>query len=93
MPHMSAPVIGKLALSTLFVAYSKKMFMKVFLDTNAFYNNWFVDNANFKLLFHYLNNEEFDLLLSNLVAQEVNNIRERELVEILLTETAIFKIV
>ena len=69
------------------------MFMKVFLDTNAFYNNWFVDNANFKLLFHYLNNEEFDLLLSNLVAQEVNNIRERELVEILLTETAIFKIV
>ncbi|GAC11997.1 PIN domain-containing protein [Paraglaciecola chathamensis] len=55
--------------------------MKVFLDTNALYNNWFVDNANFKLLFHYLNNEEFDLLLSNLVAQEVNNIRERELVE------------
>mgnify|MGYP001942283240 CR=1 FL=1 len=57
------------------------MFMKVFLDTNAFYNNWFVDNANFKLLFHYLNNEELDLLLSKLVAQEVNNIRERELLE------------
>lgn len=55
--------------------------MKVFLDTNAFYNNWFVDNANFKLLFHYLNNEELDLLLSKLVAQEVNNIRERELLE------------
>lgn len=55
--------------------------MKVFLDTNAFYNNWFVDNANFKLLFHYLNNEQLDLLLSKLVAQEVNNIRERELFE------------
>ncbi len=55
--------------------------MKVFLDTNVFYKNWFVDNASFKLLFHYLNNEQLDLLLSNLVVQEVNNIRERELSE------------
>ena len=72
-----------LVLSTWLVVSlkEKKWFMKVFLDTNAFYNNWFVDNANFKLLFHYLNNEQHDLLLSNLVVQEVNNIREREIFE------------
>lgn len=56
--------------------------MKVFLDSNAFYKNWFVSNANFKLLFYFLNNEKHELLLSDLVAQETNNIRERELNEI-----------
>lgn len=56
--------------------------MKVFLDTNVFYKNWFVRNANFSLLFYFLNNEKFDLLLSTLVVQETNNIRERELKEI-----------
>ena len=56
--------------------------MKVFLDTNVFCNNWFVSNANFSLLFYFLNNEKFDLLLSRLVVQETNNIRERELKEI-----------
>lgn len=55
--------------------------MKVFLDSNIFYNNWFVSNANFKLFYHYLNNNQHELLLSKLVAQEVNNIRERELAE------------
>lgn len=55
--------------------------MKVFLDTNIFYNNWFVSNANFKLFYHYLNNNQHELLLSELVVQEVNNIRERELSE------------
>lgn len=56
--------------------------MKVFLDTNVFYNNWFAGNANFKLLFYFLNNEQHELLLSDLVVQETNNIRERELNEI-----------
>lgn len=56
--------------------------MKIFLDTNAFYNNWFASNANFKLLFYFINNEGHELLLSDLVAQEVNNIREREIDEI-----------
>jgi len=56
--------------------------MKVFLDTNIFCKNWFVANANFKLLFYFLNNEKCDLLLSNLVVQETNNIRERELKEV-----------
>jgi hypothetical protein len=56
--------------------------VKVFLDTNVFYKNWFVRNANFSLLFYFLNNEKFDLLLSKLVVQETNNIRERDLKEI-----------
>lgn len=56
--------------------------MKVFLDTNVFYKNWFASNANLKLLFYFLNNEEYDLLLSDLVVQETNNIREREVNEV-----------
>lgn len=56
--------------------------MKVFLDTNIFCKNWFVSNVNFSLLFFYLNNEKHDFLLSDLVVQETNNIRERELKEI-----------
>ncbi|NRB65700.1 MAG: DUF4935 domain-containing protein [Saprospiraceae bacterium] len=55
--------------------------MKVFLDTNVFYNNWFASNPNFKLLFRYLNNETEELLLSDLVVEEVENIRNRELNE------------
>ena len=56
--------------------------MRVFLDTNCFYNNWFASNANCKLLFYFLNNEKHNLLLSDLVVQETNNIRERELAEV-----------
>ena len=56
--------------------------MKVFLDTNVFYQNWFADNAHFNLLFYFLNNEKHDLLLSDLVVEETNNIRERELKEV-----------
>ncbi|MER0365646.1 PIN domain-containing protein [Vibrio vulnificus] len=55
--------------------------MNVFIDTNAFYNNWFVGNVNFKLLFHYLNNEQLDLLISDLVVEEVNNLRNKEIEE------------
>lgn len=53
--------------------------MKVFLDTNVFYNDWFMRNANFKYLFHFLNNEGHALILSNLVIEESENIRNREL--------------
>lgn len=56
--------------------------MDVFLDSNAFYKNWFLDSANFKLLVFFLNNESKDFLLSRLVVQEVNNIHEREVGEI-----------
>lgn len=52
--------------------------MKVFLDTNVFYNDWFMNNANFKYLFHFLNNEGYELILSKLVVQEVENIRRRD---------------
>jgi len=52
--------------------------MKIFLDTNVFYNNWFMKNANFKYLFHFLNNEEHELIISELVIQEVENIRNRD---------------
>ncbi|OCH57046.1 hypothetical protein A6D98_02980 [Aliivibrio fischeri] len=53
--------------------------MKIFLDTNAFYKNWFLNKANFKLLFHFVNNEWKEIVISKLVCQEVDNIREREL--------------
>ncbi len=49
------------------------------MDTNVFYNDWFMRNANFKYLFHFLNNEGHALILSNLVLQESENIRKREL--------------
>jgi hypothetical protein len=57
--------------------------MKIFLDTNVFYNDWFLRNANFKYLFHFLNNEWHTLLLSELVLEESGNIRNREIGEAL----------
>lgn len=53
--------------------------MKVFIDTNVFYNDWFMKNANFKYLFHYLNNEFHELIVSKLVIEETENIRNRQL--------------
>ena len=55
--------------------------MKIFIDTNVFYSDLFMQNADFKYLFHFLNNEGNSLLLSNLVVQESENIRNRELKE------------
>lgn len=52
--------------------------MRIFLDTNIFFNNWFLKSANFQYLLHFINNEEHTLLLSNLVLEEVNNIRNRQ---------------
>ncbi|EDM46807.1 PIN domain-containing protein [Marinobacter algicola] len=57
--------------------------MKIFVDTNIFYNDWFMRNANFKYLFHFLNNEGHSLIVSDLVIQESENIRNRELLEAL----------
>jgi len=53
--------------------------MKIFLDTNVFYNDWYLRGANFKYLAHFLNNENHDLLISSVVIQETKNIRDREL--------------
>ena len=55
--------------------------MKIFLDTNIFYNDWFMKNANFKYLFNYINNDGHSLVLSKLVVQESENIRNREIKE------------
>lgn len=52
--------------------------MKIFLDTNIFYNDWFIKNANFKYLFHFINNEDYELIISELVIQEVENKRNQE---------------
>lgn len=47
--------------------------MYIFIDTNIFYNNWHLDNANFQFLFRYINKESSTLLVSELVCQEVEN--------------------
>jgi hypothetical protein len=57
--------------------------MKIFLDTNVFYNDRFMRNANFKYLFHFLNNEEHELILSKLVIRETEKIRERQVIDCL----------
>ena len=38
-------------------------------------------NASFKYLFHFLNNESHELILSKLVIEETENIRSREIAE------------
>lgn len=53
--------------------------MKIFLDTNIFHNDWFMKNANFKYLFHFISNENHEFLVSKLVIQEVENNRKKEL--------------
>ncbi|HIF9238109.1 TPA: PIN domain-containing protein [Photobacterium damselae] len=52
--------------------------MKIFIDTNVFYNDWFMKQANFKYLFHYIANECEELVMSKVVCEEVENIRKRE---------------
>lgn len=53
--------------------------MIIYLDTNIFYKNWYFDNPHFKYLFHFINNEGHTLLISKLVIQEIENIRNREI--------------
>lgn len=47
--------------------------MIIFLDTNIFYNNWYVRNANFKLLFNFVSNTQSTILISDIVSDEVDN--------------------
>lgn len=54
--------------------------MKIFLDTNIFHNHWFMKNANFKYLFHFLNNEGYELIISSLVIEEVENNQNKEFI-------------
>ena len=51
--------------------------MLIFIDTNVFFNNWFVSNADFKFLFNYLENTNSTLLLSELVCEEIDNLQNR----------------
>ncbi|MBA2960710.1 MULTISPECIES: PIN domain-containing protein [Ramlibacter] len=53
--------------------------MHVFVDTNIFHNHWYLDAAPWRYLFHYLNNEGHALLISRVVIEEVQNLRERRL--------------
>jgi hypothetical protein len=53
--------------------------MIIYLDTNIFYKNWYFDNPHFKYLFNFINNEGHTLLISKLVIQEIENIRNREI--------------
>src|SRR5687767_7036525 len=53
--------------------------MKIFLDTNVFYNDWFTKSANFRFFFHYANNKDHEILISAVVLQEAQNIRNRDL--------------
>ena len=57
----------------------------IFLDTNIFYNNWFLTNANFNLLFNFIENTDSTLLMSELVCEEVENIYQRECQSIINT--------
>jgi hypothetical protein len=47
--------------------------MHVFLDSNIFFNHWYLESSQLRLLLHYLNNEGYTLLVSNLVVEEVEN--------------------
>jgi len=47
--------------------------MLIFIDSNIFYNNWLVSNANFKNFFKYLKETHSDLLISVVVCNEVDH--------------------
>ncbi|MGV8921385.1 MAG: PIN domain-containing protein [Pseudomonas sp.] len=59
--------------------------MHVFLDTNFFHNDWHLKSSSTRLLFHYLNNEAYPLLLSTLVVEETENLHRRTAQEAHLT--------
>jgi len=46
--------------------------MILFIDTNIFFNNWYLDNANFKYLFNYLENTNSNLYIPELICSEVD---------------------
>lgn len=53
--------------------------MIIFLDTNILFNNWHVQNANFKYLFNFLENTNSTLYISEIVCNEVDNKFQSEL--------------
>lgn len=53
--------------------------MIIYLDTNIFYKNWFLESAHFQYLFNFVNNDGHDLIISKVVIEEIENIRNREI--------------
>jgi hypothetical protein len=52
--------------------------MIIFLDTNIFFNNWHLKNANFKYLFNYASNTGSTILISEVVLAEIMNKVDQE---------------
>ncbi|RYF26668.1 MAG: DUF4935 domain-containing protein [Flavobacteriales bacterium] len=57
--------------------------MWIFLDSNIYYDNWYLDSANFQLLSNFVNNSGSRMLMSNMVCQEVQNHQEKQMSDIL----------
>ncbi|KRT15916.1 hypothetical protein ASU31_10415 [Pedobacter ginsenosidimutans] len=56
--------------------------MKIFIDTNVFYQNWHLRSAHFQLLINFANNSGVELLMSDLVCEEVQNKQEISMQEV-----------
>lgn len=54
----------------------------IFLDTNIFFNDYYLRYANFKYLFNYIENTGSVLLVSEVVIEEIENIYNREVDDI-----------
>lgn len=46
--------------------------MIIFIDTNIFFNHWYLENANFKYLFNYLENSSSILAIPEIICEEVD---------------------
>jgi len=47
--------------------------MKIFIDTNIFFNNWMLKGAHFQLLSRYVANTGYQLIIPDVVKREVEN--------------------
>jgi hypothetical protein len=46
----------------------------IFLDSNIFYDKWHLDDPHFQLLFNFIKNSGAQLIISELVCEEVDNL-------------------
>lgn len=65
--------------------------MWIVLDTNIFFNDWYVKGANFEMLRNYCNNMRHTLLLPQIVIQEVDNKYQQSKEKLHQTYTGIIK--
>jgi hypothetical protein len=47
--------------------------MLIFIDSNIFFNNWYLDNANFKSFLNYIDKTDSKILISEIVCDEIDN--------------------